>query len=210
MSTKTPTALSLPDDQGVPADQEEKVFGEILRLVEEGVKHLAEAAVLLGRLTREQRRKFAAKCPLLNRGYIENLALLGQKIMAPHLALKPKSLPAGFFLRLPEAARKALNDPNYPLEIWDGHGKVYVKLAREANALELRQVCCTRRGILSPEEQSRRVAPPPPRKIKGQDDVEKVTESRMRDKQWVLLIGEHGGEMQMLLRDMRRKYAAAE
>ena len=166
--------------------------------------------MLLGRLTREQRRKFRKTFPLLNGDYIERLALMGQGLMARHFALKPRTITANEFMRLAESVRRKLNDPSYPIELWDGHGGVYHKLSHECAVKELRQV--TRAGkpdFLTPEEQMKRAVSTPlkPRKTGAGEELEKVVVTRCLDSKWVLLVGEYEGRMKILLKTLRQDFA---
>jgi len=128
------------ENRELTSDEFNKILEHLDKLFGRAVECFAEAAKLLGQLSRDRLKEVKARYKgKIKPDFIERLALFGQNKIAEYLAQEVPLLPAST-LRL-ESVRKVVNDPDRVVEVYlPARGRVLPKRICELNAREIAQV----------------------------------------------------------------------
>lgn len=149
---------------------------------------------------------------------IDCLVLFAEGKMSPHLAFKPKAIPASVFVRLPKTAQDVLNDPEQNVEVVSEAKGVRIKKVRELTSFELAQVADPKQGIRTPEQQKVWLpkpakGQPKPRKKKNDSPIPTVhidkIEVDRKDRRYLVLTGHDDDQTEHAMRvkdSMIRKF----
>lgn len=181
-----------------------KIFGRV-------VADFIKAAPILGRMIRPELRRVEKAFPQVDRHLIRRLHLLGQGVMAEHLAVKTKSVSATWFTSLDPRVRACLNDPDQIVEIYDDSAPEGRRTKRVADceAGELMQVAAEdyNEGLLTPKQQADRTlgrtAKPSRVDLSECEELDRIV---VADSHWLVAFGVDGSKIKMKISALNKRF----